>query len=88
MTKTRVFISSGQRHGSGDEIFEREIVQEVRKMVENQFNFQVYVATEQHSIDAFTKNILENLEKSKYFLFIDFMREKIESKESREILYR
>jgi len=81
MPKTRVFISSGQRHSTGDEISEREIVQ-VRKMLENQIDFQVYVATQQHSIDGFIKNILENLEKSEHFLFIDFVREKIGSTEN------
>ncbi len=45
--------------------------------------FEVYVAPDQHSLEGFTQNILSNLEKSEYYLFIDFIREEIENKEEK-----
>jgi hypothetical protein len=81
MLKSRIFISSGQKNDSADHFSERQLVASLRTILEDECNFEVYTAIEQHSLEGFTKNILENLEKSEYFLFIDFRREKIKSSE-------
>lgn len=81
LLKSRIFISSGQKIESDGPTSERAIVYKVKEMLEVELGFEVYIATEQHTIEGFTENILQNLEKSEYFLFIDFKRESIASEE-------
>jgi hypothetical protein len=82
LPKARIFISSGQKNELEGLTSEKAIVSEIKQMLERDFDFEVYVATEKHTIEGFTENILRNLEKSEYFLFVDFSRESIDPTEN------
>jgi hypothetical protein len=78
LAKARVFISSGQSTRNKDGLSEKKVVSDIRKKLET-LGYQVYIAVEQHSLDAFTRNIISKLEKCEYYLFIDFVREGLET---------
>ena len=65
----RVFISSGQRPEE-----ERQIVDEIVGVLKNEFDLDSYRAFRIHGINDVTQ-ILDELKKSDYYLFIDFYRE-------------
>lgn len=87
MLKSRIFISSGQKNNSTDPTSERNLVVKLKETLEEKYDFEVYIAIEQHTIEGFTKNILENLEKSEYYIFLDFKRDRLESGEYRGSLF-
>lgn len=71
----QVFISCGQKTAE-----ERQIAQNISDMLKNKaegFGFRPYVAIRQQASRGFKEEIYENLEKSDYYIFIDFKREKI-----------
>jgi len=69
--KARVFISCGQATDK-----EREIAVDIQEKIE-QIGFEKpYVAIREQDLGGVKENILyDNLEKSEYFIFIDFIRE-------------
>lgn len=83
--KARIFISCGQ---ASEE--EHQIVQEIQNKIEQLGFEEPYVAINEQDLGGIKENILyENLEKSEYFIFIDFIREKIdENAETKEKIYR
>jgi hypothetical protein len=76
MIKSRVFISCGQRGSAENPSTELGVAAIVKGLLEG-LGYEVYIAGEQHSLNGFTENILSILEKSEYYLFIDFRREEI-----------
>lgn len=79
--KARVFISCGQSN-------DRE--KKIGLAVESYFKekkFETYFAEEVHSPEALTESIFSFLQKSEYFVFIDFKREKMETNEIRGSLF-
>jgi len=81
MRNARVFISCGQRA-------QREI--NIGKSVEDHFlkrGFETYLAEQVHSSDGLTENIFKFINKSEYFVFIDFKREKVCGEEYRGSLF-
>jgi hypothetical protein len=81
MRKARVFISCGQRTKR-----EKNIGLEVDRYFRDR-NFETYFAAKVHSPEALTEHIFTFLGKSEYFVFIDFRREKISTKEYRGSLF-
>ncbi len=81
MRKARVFISCGQRNER-----ERSIGLEVDRYF-LQRGFKTYFAWKVHSPKALTEHIFAYLKESKYFVFIDFKREKIKSSKFRGSLF-
>jgi hypothetical protein len=69
----RVFISCGQARGSDEEQIATAVDGRLRKL-----GFDPYVAVAQQSLRGVTENIFEQLEKSEYFIFVDFKREKLD----------
>lgn len=63
-------MSCGQRPG------EREVAERIRSELEP-LGFAVYIATTQQTLNDLKSNIFSELEKSDYFLFVDFKRDKI-----------
>lgn len=72
MVKSRIFLSCGQRPE------ERKVVEDIKQSLESEY--EVYVATQQHTPEGFKENIFRHLENSEYFLFIDFKREELSGK--------
>jgi len=70
--KAKVFISCGQREETNEVIIAKRIADELDKM-----GFESYVATSQQSLRGIKENIFKEIETSEYFIFIDFIREKI-----------
>lgn len=70
--KARVFISCGQRKGTS----EHEIAQKIYTKFE-ELGYEPYLAVEEQTLKGLKENIFPHLDKSEYFLFIDFKREKI-----------
>jgi hypothetical protein len=68
----RVFISCGQTRGS-DEYATADAV--ARRLEE--LGFDAYVALQEQSLNGLRENIFERLEKSEYFIFVDFKREQL-----------
>lgn len=79
--KARIFISCGQRDDNEVEIA-NQLEMKLKKL-----DFEPYLAIEQHSLSGFTENILPQLEKSEYYLMIDFKRERIKDNEFRGSLF-
>lgn len=69
--KAQVFLSCGQRHES-----EKKVAKELARILE-EYGYQVYVAQEQVSFKGVKEAILPQLAEAEYFLFVDFVREKI-----------
>ena len=70
---SRVFISCGQRDGR-----ERQVAEEQFWAMLKEQGFEPYLATHDHTLRSIRENIFQRLSETKYFLFIDFRREKIE----------
>jgi len=70
--KARVFISCGQQKGTEEE----KIAEEIKERLED-LGFKPYVAITDQTTKGFKENIFQNLNKSEYFIFIDFKREKL-----------
>jgi hypothetical protein len=70
-TKARVFISCGQN--SDDE---RRRARDVRDAIRAQ-GFCPYLAIQVHSAQGLTEGIYPHLRSAEYFLFVDFIREKL-----------
>jgi hypothetical protein len=70
--RARVFISCGQAEG-----VERDTAVEIARMLENELDFEAYVAGEQISFQGVKEAIFRQLPESEYFLFIDFPRDEL-----------
>jgi hypothetical protein len=82
MRKARVFISCGQATER-----EKKIGLAVEDYFKNERKFDTYFAERVHSSDALTENIFSFLQRSEYFIFIDFKREKLEKDDHRGSLF-
>jgi len=69
--KSRVFISCGQRKNN-----ELTIAKQIAAKLE-EMGFDPYIAVEEQCLKGVKENIFKRLEKSEYFLFIDFKRERL-----------
>lgn len=70
--RAKVFLSCGQAKGT-DEIGIAEILaDEIRN-----FGFDCYVAVVDQSLIGLRENIFQHLQSSEYFVFVDFLREKL-----------
>lgn len=70
--RAQVFISCGQRRNS-DEV---EIAHRIGERL-TELGYEPYIAVEEQSLLGVRENLLGQLERSEYFLFIDFKREQI-----------
>ena len=70
--KSRVFISCGQRKDSEELAIANQVAEKLKEM-----GFDPYIAVEEQSLKGVKENIFETLERSEYFLFIDFKRERL-----------
>jgi hypothetical protein len=68
--RARVFISCGQRKDSEEEKLARKI--ETRLI---NLGFEPYVAVGEQSLSGLKENLFRQLDRSEYFVFIDFKRE-------------
>ena len=66
----KVFISSGQRDG------EKDISIRISRKLEK-LGFDPYIAVNEQTLRGLKENIFKEIETSEYFIFIDFIREKI-----------
>jgi len=74
--KARIFISCGQRKDTN----KIEIVHRIKERL-TKIGFEVYIAVEEQTLRGVKENIFTQLEKSEYFIFIDFKRERIINEE-------
>lgn len=71
--KARVFISCGQQKGT-DEV---EIAHKIAKKLDEEMDFEPYIAVEEQTLKGMKENIFRRLSESEYFIFIDFKRERL-----------
>jgi hypothetical protein len=71
-----VFISCGQAKGE-----EESIAKAVADKLQG-LGFDFYIAVQEQTLRGLKENIFRNLEKSEYFLFIDFKREPLQTRAS------
>jgi len=71
-----VFISCGQAKGE-----EEATAKSIGKKLED-LGFNFYIAVQEQTLRGLKENIFRQLEKSEYFLFVDFKREQLETKGS------
>ena len=76
--KTKVFLSCGQQHGTE----EPKIADNIRKCLEEEFDFECYIAVAEQSLLGLRENLFRQLDTSEYFLFIDFKRESLNGREN------
>ncbi|MCF7874216.1 MAG: hypothetical protein K9M00_05230 [Candidatus Omnitrophica bacterium] len=81
MRKARVFISCGQKTER-----EKKIGQDIKDYLDSR-GFNTYFAEKVHSSDALTENIFKFLEKSEYFIFVDFKRDTLPEGEIKGSLF-
>jgi len=74
MPTPRVFISCGQ----SEEGNERDIAESIHAIVEAA-GFEPYLAFRHQSLSGFKEGVLSRLQRSEYFLFVDFKREELKS---------
>ena len=68
----RVFVSCGQR-----DCCEKEVANRVKDVLEK-LGYEPYLAVDEQSLRSLRENIFERLrDRTEYFLFVDFCREKI-----------
>jgi len=68
----RVFVSCGQR-----DCCENEVANRVKKVLED-VGYEPYLAVDEQSLCSLRENIFDRLgDRTEYFLFVDFRREKI-----------
>jgi hypothetical protein len=95
--KARVFISCGQRESADylkivdsenlqlfkypELVIAKQIASKLEKM-----GFETYIAREQQTLQGVKDAIFKNLEKSEYFLFVDFRRERLYDEGDYDIL--
>jgi hypothetical protein len=70
--RARVFISCGQARGSDEERTASEVARRLETL-----GFDPYVAVQEQSLRGLKENILGQLAKSEYYVFVDFKREKL-----------
>lgn len=70
--RARVFVSCGQSRGSE----EGDVANCVAARLST-LGFDPYVAAEQQTLRGLKENIFAHLERSEYFVFIDFKRERL-----------
>src|SRR5438552_11625918 len=70
--RARVFISCGQSKHS-DEV---ETAQKIARRLQ-ELGFDPYIAVEEQTLRGLKENIFSQLEKSEYFVFVDFKREQL-----------
>jgi hypothetical protein len=68
--RARVFISCGQNRDYGEASVASQI-----KLRLTELGFDPYVAVEEQTLRGLKENIFDQLSKSEYFIFVDFMRE-------------
>lgn len=77
----KIFLSCGQ---ASEE--ERKVAKEIKDWLEDPTQgFKVYIAIEAQSINDINNEIIQNLEDSDYFIFIDFKREQVIKPNGKEI---
>lgn len=76
--RSTVFISGGQAKGE-----EEATATAIGKKLES-LGFNIYIAVQEQTLRGIKENIFRQLEKSEYFLFVDFKREQLETKGSTE----
>jgi hypothetical protein len=76
--RARIFLSCGQRPG------ELECAQEIKSAIEGMkledddaVGFECFLALRQQTLDGVREQIFDELRKSDYLVFVDFMREKV-----------
>jgi len=74
--KAQVFISSGQRSDLGEVAIAQDIEDELQNL-----GYETYVAITEQSALGVRENIFRQLERSEYFVFIDFKREPLADEE-------
>lgn len=77
--KAKVFISCGQRKDNHEIETAHKIKTELEKL-----GYDPYIAVEEQTLKGLKENIFHQLETSEYFLFIDFKREQVISKDITE----
>jgi len=77
--KARVFISCGQAKNTDELEIATEIKNELKKM-----GYDPYVALDNQSPEGINEIIFKKLANSEYFLFIDFKRERLYKKISKD----
>src|SRR5438552_16045162 len=70
--RARVFISCGQSKHS-DEV---ETAQKIARRLQ-ELGFDPWLAVEEQTLRGLKENIFSQLEKSEYFIFVDFKRERL-----------
>jgi hypothetical protein len=73
--KAKVFLSCGQNKHSEEPVIAERIAQSIRDL-----GFECYMAVAEQTLLGLRENIFTQLETADYFVFIDFQREKLESK--------
>ncbi len=84
MIKPKIFISCGQDKSSD----EYKIAEIIKNKIDDTDKYIGYVATLEQSNKGLLNNILYELETAEYFIFIDFIREKLLDKNDNFIGYR
>jgi hypothetical protein len=75
--RARVFISCGQNRDSSEVAIAGQIAARLDKL-----GFDPYVAVQEQTLNGLKENIFRQLSYSEYFVFVDFKREKLESKDA------
>lgn len=70
--RARVFISCGQNKKSDEVEIARRIAQRLQEL-----GFDPYIAVEEQTLRGLKENIFAQLERSEYFVFVDFKRESL-----------
>jgi hypothetical protein len=75
--RARVFVSCGQNKDSVEPVLATDIK---RRLIE--LGFDPYVAVGEQSLRGLKENLFEQLNKSEYFVFVDFKRERLDGLDS------
>jgi len=72
MIQARVFVSCGQREGTGEIEIAHRVAEKLEKM-----GFEPYIAVEERTLKGVKENIFRRLGESEYLVFVDFKRERL-----------
>jgi hypothetical protein len=75
--RATVFVSCGQANGTDEPVIANAIAEKLQKL-----GFDCYIAVQEQTLRGLKDNICRQLERSEYFLFIDFKREVLDTKGS------
>ncbi len=70
--RARVFVSCGQAKGTDEELTALTIATKLKEL-----GFDPYIGVQEQTLRGLKENIFAQLEKSEYYLFIDFKREQL-----------